>query len=168
MGVSIEEYRQRIGCFVRVLSSFRVRRNNSNLFQKQSKDFGTTLRVIIRCVDDTTKTQSSHCTAETDSNVFIHLSHLFTSCLRLVYWSSIKIEMSYLFLHLIMHYYGFSHMVGLFSVTWLSLLNKFTRICIYFQFLSHQGSTLERTIRIGSTPTFLYFDLYLYSAYAAH
>ena len=24
------------------------------------------------------------------------------------------------------------------------------------------------TIRIGSTPTFLYFDLYLYSAYAAH
>ena len=25
--------------------------------------------------------------------------------------------------------------------------------------------TLEYTIRIGSTPTFLYFDLYLYSAY---
>ena len=24
------------------------------------------------------------------------------------------------------------------------------------------------TIRIGSTPTFLYFELYLYSAYAAH
>ena len=24
------------------------------------------------------------------------------------------------------------------------------------------------TIRIGSTPTFLHFDLYLYSAYAAH
>ena len=24
------------------------------------------------------------------------------------------------------------------------------------------------TIRIGSTPTFLYFDLYLYSAYAGH
>ena len=24
------------------------------------------------------------------------------------------------------------------------------------------------TIRIGSTPTFLYFDLYLHSAYAAH
>ena len=68
MGVSIEEYRQRIGCFVRVLSSFRVRGNNSNLFQKQSKDFGTALRVIIRCVDDTTKIQSSHCTAKTDSN----------------------------------------------------------------------------------------------------
>ena len=28
--------------------------------------------------------------------------------------------------------------------------------------------TLDLTIRIGSTPTFLYFDLYLYSAYAAH
>ena len=25
--------------------------------------------------------------------------------------------------------------------------------------------TLDHTIRIGSTPTFLYFDLYLYSAY---
>ena len=28
--------------------------------------------------------------------------------------------------------------------------------------------TLDYTIRIGSIPTFLYFDLYLYSAYAAH
>ena len=28
--------------------------------------------------------------------------------------------------------------------------------------------TLDYTIRIGSTPTFLYFDLHLYSAYAAH
>ena len=28
--------------------------------------------------------------------------------------------------------------------------------------------TLDHTLRIGSTPTFLYFDLYLYSAYAAH
>ena len=28
--------------------------------------------------------------------------------------------------------------------------------------------TLAYTIRIGSTPTFFYFDLYLYSAYAAH
>ena len=28
--------------------------------------------------------------------------------------------------------------------------------------------TLHYTIRIDSTPTFLYFDLYLYSAYAAH
>ena len=61
MGVAIEEYRQRIGCFGRVLSSFRVRRNSSNLFHKQSKDFGTTLRVIIRCVDYTTKIQTSHC-----------------------------------------------------------------------------------------------------------
>ena len=28
--------------------------------------------------------------------------------------------------------------------------------------------TLDHTIRIGSTQTFLYFDLYLHSAYAAH
>ena len=28
--------------------------------------------------------------------------------------------------------------------------------------------TLDYTFHIGSTPTFLYFDLYLYSAYAAH
>ena len=27
--------------------------------------------------------------------------------------------------------------------------------------------TLDYSIRIGSTPTFLYFDLYLYTAYAA-
>ena len=34
-----------------------------------------------------------------------------------------------------------------------------------------EGSTLETldfTISIGSTPTFLYFDLHLYTAYAAH
>ena len=39
------------------------------------------------------------------------------------------------------------------------------------RFLSDEGpmlETLDYTIRIGSTPTFLYFDLYLYSAYAAH
>ena len=28
--------------------------------------------------------------------------------------------------------------------------------------------TLDFTIRIGSTPTFSYFDLYLYSTYALH
>ena len=35
-------------------------------------------------------------------------------------------------------------------------------------FLSDEGPMLETlayTIRIGSTPTFLYFELYLYSAY---
>ena len=41
---------------------------------------------------------------------------------------------------------------------------------LVFLFLSDEGPMLEmldHTIRIGSTPTFLYFDLYLYSAYAA-
>ena len=44
-------------------------------------------------------------------------------------------------------------------------------VYIYIYFLSDEGSmleTLDHTFRIGSTPTFLYFDLYLYSAYAAH
>ena len=49
---------------------------------------------------------------------------------------------------------------------------KFNRFFpVFFLFLSDEGSileTLDFTIRIGSTPTFLYFDLYLYSAYAAH
>ena len=42
---------------------------------------------------------------------------------------------------------------------------------MFFLFLSDKGTTLETldyTIRIRSTPTFLYFDLYLYSASAAH
>ena len=49
--------------------------------------------------------------------------------------------------------------------------NLKTRFFIYFLFLSDEGpilETLDHTIRIGSTPTFLYFDLYLYFAYAAH
>ena len=40
-----------------------------------------------------------------------------------------------------------------------------------FRVLSDEGPTLETldfTIRIGSNRVFLYFDLYLYSAYAAH
>ena len=47
-----------------------------------------------------------------------------------------------------------------FSVTWLSLLYKITRFSIYFLFLSDEGPTLETldyTIHIDSTPTFLYF-----------
>ena len=45
-----------------------------------------------------------------------------------------------------------------------------TRFFIYFQFLYDEGpmlETLDYAIRIGSTPTFLYFDLYLHSACAA-
>ena len=60
--------------------------------------------------------------------------------------------------------YCFSHLIGLRSVTWLSLLYKFTRFSIYFLFPSDEGpmlETLDYTIRIGSTPTFLYFDLYI-------
>ena len=63
--------------------------------------------------------------------------------------------------------YCFSHLIGLLSVTRLSLLYKFTRFFIYFLFLSDERPTLETlhyTIRIGSTPTFLYFDHYYLSA----
>ena len=55
------------------------------------------------------------------------------------------------------------------SLTWLAtflsrdyLLYKLTRFFIYSLFLSDEGpmlETLDHTIRIGSTPTFLYFDL---------
>ena len=40
------------------------------------------------------------------------------------------------------------------------------RSVLYYMFLSHEGPTLDtfdHTLRIGSTPTFLYFDLYLYT-----
>ena len=53
--------------------------------------------------------------------------------------------------------YCFSHLIGLFSVTW-----SFTLFLVYFLFLSDEGPTLETldfTIHIGSTPTFLYFNL---------
>ena len=39
---------------------------------------------------------------------------------------------------------------------------------LMFHNISIMLKTLDFTIRIGSAPTFLYFDLYLYSAYAAH
>ena len=53
MGVSIEEYRQRIGCFVGVatmLSSYGVRSNNSNSCRKQSKHSRSALTVFIMWV----------------------------------------------------------------------------------------------------------------------
>ena len=68
------------------------------------------------------------------------------------------------------------HLLLFLSPDWLTfchviISHKFTRFFIYFLFLSDKGpmlETLDHTIRIASTPTFLYFDLYLYSAYAAH
>ena len=53
----------------------------------------------------------------------------------------------------------------------LGIMKLYVYIYIFIGFLSDEGpmlETLDYTIRIGSTPTFLYFDLYLYSAYAAH
>ena len=74
-----------------------------------------------------------------------------------------------------MHYYAFV----IVSLTWLayflshdylSYINSLGFL-IYFLFFSDEWPTVETldfTIRIGSTQTFSYFDLYLYSAYAAH
>ena len=98
-------------------------------------------------------------------------SHLFISRLRLVHWSTLKIAND---LPIFASYYAFvivSHLIRLLSLTWLSLLYKFTPFFIYFLFLSDEGpmlETLDYTIRIGSTPTFLYFDLYLCSAYTQY
>ena len=53
---------------------------------------------------------------------------------------------------------------------YLSYKLKYRKVGVLPIHLSDEGPTLETldyTIRIGSTPTFLYFDLYLYSAYAA-
>ena len=58
------------------------------------------------------------------------------------------------------------------SLTWLAYFLSHDYLSYdHFLFLSDEGpmlETLDFTICIGSTPTFSYFDLYLYSAYAAH
>ena len=46
---------------------------------------------------------------------------------------------------------------------------KYKKVGVLPMIISHITlETLDYTIRIGSTPTFFYFDLYLYSAYATH
>ena len=66
--------------------------------------------------------------------------------------------------------YCFSHLICLHSVTWLLLISIFTLIFMYFLFLSDEKpllKTLDYTVRIGSTSTFLYFDLLLIMHYYA-
>ena len=72
-------------------------------------------------------------------------SHLFTSRLRLVYSSTLNIGNDYfcVFLCIINICYCFSHMLVLFSVTWLALLHKFTRFFTYFLSLSDKKPMLE-------------------------
>ena len=52
----------------------------------------------------------------------------------------------------------FLHLIGLFSVTWLFLVYKFTWFIIHFMFLSDEGPRLETyfyiAFYIGSIPTF--------------
>ena len=90
-------------------------------------------------------------------------SYLFILRLRHVYWSTLKIANG---LPIFASYYAFV----IVSLTWLAyfvsrdyLSYKFTRFFIYFLFLPNEGpilETLDHTIRIGSTPTFLYFDIW--------
>ena len=83
--------------------------------------------------------------------MFIHLPLIFTSRLRLVYWSTLKIAND---LPIFASYYAFvTRFFNLFSVSLWWRAN---------------ARNVRFSIGIGSTPTFLYFDLYLYSAYAAH
>ena len=50
-------------------------------------------------------------------------------------------------------------------------MERIFRFCLILpidHLLKYHDTVLRHCIRIGSTPTFLYFDLYLYSAYQAH
>ena len=77
-----------------------------------------------------------------------------------------------------MHYYAYvivSRLIGwpIFGhMIWIIPHLNSHNFFIYFQFVvSDEGRTLETldyTIRIGSTLTFLYFNLYLLAAYAVH
>ena len=76
----------------------------------------------------------------------------------------------YVLLCIIMYYYALLCIIMYYYVL-LCISYCFSRLFSVTDYLSYIKSTLETldyTIRIGSTPTFLYFDLYLYSAYAAH
>ena len=75
--------------------------------------------------------------------------------------------MTYLFLHPIMHLLFLSPDWLTFCHVIISHINSLGSLFILF--LSDEGpmlETLDHTIRIGSTPTFLYFDLsYLYDCF---
>ena len=95
-----------------------------------------------------------------------------TARLRLVYWSALRIInglpifASYYALLCICH--CFSHLFGLFSVACYFLSYKFTLFFSLMKGLHIRKVCLYQAIRIGSTPTFLYFDLYLNPAYTQH
>ena len=69
------------------------------------------------------------------------------------------------------------HLLLFLSPDWLTLCHMVIFLInslfflIYFLFLSDEGpmlETLDYTIHIGSTPTVLYLELYLYSAYVLY
>ena len=104
-------------------------------------------------------TFSLHCSCSSTSQLFI-------SRFRLVYWPTMKIAND---LRIFASYYAFFIVsltwlaYFLSYLSWLSLLYKFTRFFLSFLFLSDEEpmlETLDYPIRIGSTRTNLYFDLY--------
>ena len=92
-------------------------------------------------------------------------SHLFTSRLRLVYWSTLKIANDDLsifesYYALLCICYCFSHLIGLLSVTWLSLLYKFTRFFYLFS-VSLWRRANARNVRLYY-PYWQYTDLFIF------
>ena len=93
-------------------------------------------------------------------------------CMCLVYWSTLKIEndLQYLLLHLLVHYLCIILIV---SFTWLAYFmshdyfSSINALCfdLFCFSLMNALPTLEMldfTIRIGSTPTFFYFYLFVF------
>ena len=65
--------------------------------------------------------------------------------------------------------YWFSHLIGLFSVTWLFLLYKFTRFLNLFSVSLWRRANARHILYYPYRQyTFSYFDLYLFSAYTAY
>ena len=97
--------------------------------------------------------------------------------------AAVKEMFNWVYLHIFLPLIPFKYLQQVIMHQFLQWLEKPTTLINYvvqFQhragleldlFLSDEGpmlETLDHTIRIGSTPTFLYFNLYLHSAYAAH
>ena len=82
--------------------------------------------------------------------------------------------MNFLYFYIILCIcYCFSHLIGLFSFHMIISLISFIYVhsVFTFMFFFDEGPTLETinfTFHIDSTPTFLYSDLYLNTAYTQH
>ena len=88
---------------------------------------------------------------------FHSIVHFHPPPMHFSFRASASLKMTNILLHLLCFCYCFSHLIGLHSVTWIYI---FTLFFLYLLFLSDERPTLEAleyTIRIGNSPTFLYF-----------